>query len=322
MTKIKKHIQIVRSTITELSSMSKRSCDAIYATLSSQYQTVGVTIVNSHLDLAALIDKKPDLVFVGMKYVPGVKSDTKIWLSEFLTQHDIPHTGSPQQAIDYELNKPLAKIQVHQAGVATARYVRVPRGQSLFGRNLDVEFPLFVKPAALGGGQGVDEDSYVSNTNQLHAKVAALMTSYNVDVLVEEYLSGREFSVAVLRNRGADTFMTMPIEIAAPDGQGEDAVLSQDVKTANNEIILAVTDPIMYSRVTELALTAFHAIGGRDYGRIDIKLDGAGVPHFLEANLIPSLISGYGSFPKACALNVSMDYPAMINHITDLALNR
>jgi hypothetical protein len=49
-------------------------------------------------------------------------------------------------------------------------------------------------------------------------------------------------------------------------------------------------------------------------------LDAAGQPNFLEANLIPSLISGYGSFPKACLLNLGLDHPAMIRHIVELGL--
>jgi hypothetical protein len=51
-------------------------------------------------------------------------------------------------------------------------------------------------------------------------------------------------------------------------------------------------------------------------------LDKTGTPQFLEANLIPSLISGYGSFPKACVLNIDLDYEPMILSIVRLALMR
>jgi len=63
-------------------------------------------------------------------------------------------------------------------------------------------------------------------------------------------------------------------------------------------------------------------LGARDYGRIDIRLDATGTPHFLEANLIPSLISGYGSFPKACVMNIGLEYEPMIMRIANLGLSR
>ena len=72
----------------------------------------------------------------------------------------------------------------------------------------------------------------------------------------------------------------------------------------------------------ELALHVFHALGARDYGRIDIRLDGAGVPHFLEANLMPSILKDYGNFPKACMLNETIGYEESILRIVDLAFER
>jgi len=83
-----------------------------------------------------------------------------------------------------------------------------------------------------------------------------------------------------------------------------------------------VTDPYIRSSVVELAINAFNALGARDYGRIDIRLDDTGLPYFLEANLLPSLISGYGSFPKACMLNDNLAYEPMIMKIARLGLQR
>jgi D-alanine-D-alanine ligase len=69
-------------------------------------------------------------------------------------------------------------------------------------------------------------------------------------------------------------------------------------------------------------LDSFVALGARDYGRIDIRMDSHGVPHFLEANLISSLLRDYGNFPKACLLNSNIDYENMIYRIIDLSLSR
>lgn len=99
-------------------------------------------------------------------------------------------------------------------------------------------------------------------------------------------------------------------------------MLSQAVKSADREQAVAVLDKAIYSKVTALALAVFTALGARDYGRIDIRMDEHGTPHFLEANLIPSLISNYGSFPKACVINLGLDYESMILRIVRLGFGR
>ena len=114
----------------------------------------------------------------------------------------------------------------------------------------------------------------------------------------------------------------MPIElVATPDDNGV-RMLSKQVKHNNEEQVSEITDENIKQKVTTLAINAFKALGARDYGRIDIRLDKHGTPHFLEANLIPSLISGYGSFPKACLLNMGLSYEDMMLHITRLGLVR
>lgn len=321
MSKIQKHVEIVHSTIQSLTSMSQESANAILTVLKRKYKTVGISIVNTSADLEALAQERPDLVFVGMKYVPtGLRS--KLWISEFLESQGIPHTGSTYRAIAYELSKPLAKQRVSEEGIPTARFFTVKNGETLSDEDITLNFPLFVKPADLGGGTGVNEASYARNMSELHSKVASIAQEHNTDVLIEEYLPGREFSVALFSDPYSSKLVAMPLELVAPtNGQGSPA-LSQDIKSANEEIVLAVTDPVLREQINSIATRAFRALGARDYGRIDIRLDQSGVPHFLEANLIPSLICGYGSFPKACVLNLGMDYETMILHIARLGLAR
>ncbi len=318
MIKTNKHIEIVRSSQSGLSSLSLASSQMILAVLKRHYTTAGVTTVNNQADLQALVAKQPDLVFMGMKYLPGPAGP--IWLSSFLDQHDIPHTGSSQSAIQFELNKSLAKRRVLEAGLKTACFEVIKNHQS--PTDIGLSFPLFVKPTSLGGGEGIDEASVVNNLPQLAAKVAALQQRYSTDVLIEEYLPGREFSVAILKDKVSHEFMAMPLELVAPANSLGDCFLSQSIKSLDQETFLPVAESAIRTQVTNLALEVFTALGARDYGRIDIRLDAKGEPHFLEANLIPSLLRDYGNFPKACWLNIGMDYQTMILHIVDLGLNR
>ncbi len=325
MQKINKHIEIVRSSVVCLSSLSQESCDAIFEVLQRSYATVGVTTVNNLADLEALAQRKPDLVFLGMKFVPlepgtDLLDSQKVWLAGYLEERGITCTGSPRLAHELDVNKDLAKQRVTEADVRTAPHVVIAQGQTIEPKDVSLQFPVFIKPTNRGGGLGINSDSVAHTWAQVQTKVASIASEYGSDALLEEYLPGREFSVAILRD--ADTYSVMPLELIAPSDDQGARILSDQVKSANGEEVVAVTDPFLKDRVSSLALKAFHALGARDYGRIDIRLDVAGNPHFLEANLIPSLIAGYGSFPKACMLNLELAYEPMILHIVELASAR
>ena len=325
--KINLHIEIVRTTERGLSSMSQRSSDAILRVLKKYYTRVGVTIINDLSDLDDLVRVNPDLVFLGMKYLPrnksvGMNDPDKLWIADFLEENNILCTGSRSFAHELELNKQYAKRRLLDLGLNTSSYFVTGYNDLISDDKMLIDYPLFVKPANRGGGLGIDSDSLVHDFSSLKSKVRAITKNLQSDSLVEEYLPGREFSVAILKDKDTSDLLAMPIELVADlNAQGE-SILSSEIKQSNTEKVIKVTDEIIKSEVIALAINAFQALGARDYGRIDIRLDKHGVPHFLEANLIPSIISGYGSFPKACVLNSGIQFTEMILSIVELGLTR
>jgi len=327
MTKVNKHIEIVRSTGYGLSSMSQASCDAIFDVLCKHYTSVGITIVNDLSDFKAVINRRPDLVFLGMKFVPvdhalGLADPAKAWIADYLDKRGIAYTGSDRMAHEFGVNKPLSKQRVLDAGLNTSKFYVARQNHPQVRDDMPLAFPLFIKPTSRGGGAGIDDNSVANNFVEMESKILSIATRLKSDSLVEEYLPGREFSVGVLKDEYSGEFSVMPIElIAQPNKQGI-RLLSAQIKSSNTERALEVTDEIIKTKVTALAINAFHALGARDYGRIDIRMDSAGTPHFLEANLMPNLFSGYGSFPKACVLNMGLDYESMVLRIAGLGLAR
>ena len=316
------YIEVVRSDRKELSSLSIESAMAIVKSLSRQHENVSLTTINTTNDLDALIERKPDLVFIGMAYITdSVESTQKVWLSEKLERAGIPFTGSPRSAHELGINKDRAKQRVSDRGLATANFCVVNTDQS-YSQHKGLEFPLFVKPISGGGGQGVDEYSIVRTIKQLDDKISSIRDKHNADVIVENYLEGREFSVAIIKDRAFDTLIAMPLELIAPKDINGERMLGHEIKSSNQERAIGVNDPNERNLITKLALDVFHALGARDYGRIDIRCDSKGIPHFLEANLIPSLIEGYGSFPKAYKLNRDVGYDEMIKTIVSLGMSR
>ncbi len=327
MQKIQKHIEIVSSTNAALSSMGRESREAARAVLSKHYTKVGVTIVNDLADLERLVRLRPDLVFLGMKFVPtnpamGFHDPNKIWITEYLDKHGIAYTGSSKDALELEVNKPLAKQRALEAGLKTAPFYVARRTGILAKEKLNLQYPLFVKPTDRGGGEGIDSFSVVNNFEQLIAKVEHISKYVHSDSLIEEYLPGREISVAILENDYTDSYSVMEIERIIPADENGISILSPDVKHADAGLSVKVTDKFVHDNVRELALNVFRAIGARNYGRIDTRMDKFGVPHFLEANLMPSLIEGYGNFPKACVLNMGIDYETMLLRIVALGMKR
>ncbi len=326
MIKADSSIEIACSTKSYLSSMSQRSRDDLLAVLREHYTRVGITIVNNLADLGRLVARRPDLVFMGLKFVPsnpslGLQDPDKIWVAQYLDEHGIAYTGSEGPAHELELNKPLAKQRVLDVGVRTSPFCVANLDRPLNRDNATLEFPLFVKPTNRGGGLGIDSDSVVHTFDELDRKVRAIGTKLHADSLIEEYLPGREFSVALLREYSGE-LLVLPIEKVAPPDEHGERLLSGSIKSADVARDLIVSDKALKAKLISLAVDAFHALGARDYGRIDIRLDAHGTPHFLEANLLPSLIDGYGSFPKACALNIDLGYESMILQIVRLGLLR
>jgi D-alanine-D-alanine ligase len=320
-----KHIVVVRSSVFALSSMGQKSSDMIIELLRNYYTHVEERLVNCVDELDAVIALDPDVVFLGAKRIPvSPGSHMTIWASRYLEQHGITVTGSSAKAIALDFSKPRAKAAIQNAGLATAAFFSATPGQFSSSISLPLPYPLFIKPPETGGGKGIDADSVVRDLAGYTKKVAQIADRFGAEALVETYLPGREFSVAVLQTLETGELMALPIELMTEKNARGDSILGEAVKSADTEHVMRVEDKQTKQAVSTLALAAFKALGGRDYGRIDVRLDENGVPHFLEANLIPGLAHHdfISYFTAACWLNLAMDYQEMILHIVALALQR
>lgn len=284
--------------------------------LSSRYESVVITCINTLADLIKLATRKPDLVFSGVKYFNF--SGTDLWLNDFLDRHGIAYMASNRKALDRESDKSRAKNIMRDSGVATARYfITAPDTHPTAG-SVPLEYPLFVKPLTGGDSRGIDANSIVYDFESFRSKVMDIHQSQALPCLVETYLSGREFSVGIFEDNASQKLTAMPIEIIVDENKNGDRILDFDIKKFDRETVTAVTDILVHKQLSDLAKAAFKALGGKSFGRIDVKMDANQVPHFIEANLMPGLRKGY--FYRACLLNLEMDYEQMILRIADNGL--
>ncbi len=296
--KIEKYIEIVTTRIDNLNLIPDRTLALLHKTLNKYYAKVEISIINSERELEELIKKKPDLVISGIKYlgfnIRSIKRDStnKIWFSEYLDKYKIPYTGSSKNSIELEFDKSKAKDCVAKYGCKTADFFTAKPNQYAKA-TVPLDFPLFIKPLYEGDSRGIDSDSLVMNFNEYQRKVSAIAEDQGTVCLVEKYLTGKEYTVAILQNCKNNDYDVFPIELFAEKNSKGNRTLGFADKIADNELSLIIEDETLKNSISQLALHSFKALGAKGYGRIDIKMDEHGEPCFLEANLVPGLGTGY-----------------------------
>ncbi|MCC6873189.1 MAG: hypothetical protein IT378_02680 [Sandaracinaceae bacterium] len=207
----------------------------------------------------------------------------------------IPYTHSDPLTLSLTLDKGLAKRVVASCGVPTPPFAVVERVEQV--RELGLEYPLIAKPIAEGSSLGVRDSSRADTPEQLEALLASLLPVYRQPVLVEEFCSGAELTVGIL-GTGADAEVIGTMEIVPRHGAAEDFIYSLEVKRDwRNRVDYHAPpkrDPDLIREVGAVALASYRALGCRDVGRVDVRLDRRGRPCFLEVNPLPGLnpISG------------------------------
>lgn len=322
-TKIDKYIEIVTIPTTDSTEDRKNvgiELDEaiIFDILSKSYEKVVITIIETKEDLKNLVNRKPDLVFSGIKYFDF--DEKEIWLSDYLKEHDIYYITSNKEALNSEYDKNRAKEIVQQANINTAKFFTTQPNEHLKESSLPITFPLFLKPITGGDSRGIDADSIVFDFIKYQTKVLDIYNNQQSRTLVENYLSGKEYSVSILENKSKNILMILPVEIIAGKNKNGHRILDYDAKINNIEEVIAVTDQKIHKELCDVAINSFRALGGKCIGRIDIKTGLNGILHFIEANFMPGL--GHGYFYRSFVLNENITYEQMILKIADAGLSK
>ena len=285
--------------------------------LSQRYSEVVITKIQNKKDLDRLLKRKPDLVFSGVKYFNF--NNEKVWLNDCLEAYGIRYIASSRAALDNESDKNKAKKLIVKANIKTADFFVATPDEHEHSSSIPIPFPLFIKPVKGGDSRGIDSNSVAYNFASFKKKVLEIKTKHNLSSLVETYLPGKEYSVGIFQDNIKGTLRAMPIQIIVKKNINGHRILDFNVKKDDEEKVIAVTDTKIFKKISKLAKEAFKALGGKSLGRIDIKMNERGVPHFMEANLMPGLRKGY--FYRSCLLNLDMNYDDMILNIANTGLS-
>jgi len=243
-----------------------------------------------HALLSGLRERRPHVVF---NLFEGIADDgnNEAYVAGLLEWLSIPFTGCPFQALCLARNKPLAKTLFHGAGLPTAEFVVV---DELPVAELTLPWPVIVKPAAQDASVGLDHGSVVSDEAKLNERVSYLLKNYGPPVLVEQYIDGREFNVAVIE---APELRVLPISEVLFVGMapGSWPIVTYDAKWKPGSLDFEATPPrypadisrSLAESLESMAGRAFRLLGCRDYARVDFRVPPSGEPYLLEVNPNP-----------------------------------
>jgi D-alanine-D-alanine ligase len=235
----------------------------------------------------------------------------------------VPFTGSPGEVLGLALRKDRVKQRLAAAGIPT------PAGCVMASADdvCDLPFPLIVKPVREDGSAGITRASVVRDEAALRAVVDSVVTRFRQPALVEQYVDGREFNVALL---GHPTPRVLPLSEIDFTGLPSEAprIVSYEAKWASGSVDDLGTVPVLHpslptpvaARVRRVAADAFRAVGVRDYGRVDVRLSSAGVPYVVDVNPNCDLSASAGMARAAAA--VGIDYDALVALLVRYAVRR
>lgn len=300
--------------------------DAVRSAIEERYDVLMVE-ANEGM-FAKLLENRPFFAFNIAEGLHGVSREAQV--PAVLEMLGIPYLGSNPLTLSVCLDKARAKEILSYHGIPTAPFAVVHAMDEF--EDARVRFPAMVKPLHEGSSKGIYNSSVVRNAGELEREVRKVLETYGEPALIEEYLPGREFTVAILGN--GDGLQVLPIVEIRFDAlpAGVNHIYSYEAKwiwdTTDNPLEIfrcpADLDSTLRNEIETICKDAYRVLNCRDWSRIDVRLNSQGRPAILEINPLPGILprpEDNSCFPKA-ARAVGMTYNQLINRVLDIAMER
>jgi len=224
-----------------------------------------------------------------------------------LEQLGIPYTGCGVAASLFAFDKIITKRRCHAAGIPTAPFEVFHRPDAPWPEGWNP--PVVLKPSRQGSSVGLQ---FVDHPDQLAAALADSLR-FGGEVLMEPRIRGRETTVGIIAGAALPVVEVRPVS-------GVYDYTNKYTPGRTEYFCPADFDAATTRSLQDAALGAFHAIGGRDYARVDIMVEADGSPLVLEVNTLPGM-TATSLLPKAAAA-AGIDFPSLCQRLVDLALQR
>ena len=234
-------------------------------------------------------------------------------------------TGARGQALALTTHKARCKALLAGHGAPTPRWWSLRPGEQI-GPALSqtITFPAIVKPVAEDASIGLDDAAVVNSIAELRERADYVWGRYRQTALVEAFVDGREFNVAIW-GTPPDVLPLAEIDFSAFESPAR-RIVSYSAKWETDTfeyghtpaICPAIVDAPLAGRIRQVARDAWNVVGGAGYGRVDMRVSEDGTPYVIEVNCNPDISSDAGFYRAAKAAGYS--YADMAEHILEAAL--
>lgn len=297
----------------------------IKKSLSKKYMSVETLPVNSDIKSAIkkILNYSPDAIF---NFVESVEGNTNLesYIAGLFDILGIPYTGNGAIALGNCLIKSRTKQILQSHGIRTPKHFITEVNEIPDKNKFSLRFPVILKLAREDASIGISELSVVQNFDAMLERLNYLYTSFNQEVLIEEYIEGRELNVAILGDK------ILPISEIRFDGLPDELpkIVTYEAKWSPDSTYFKHTTPkcptdlddTLKLKVEKMAHEAFEALECRDYARVDIRLNQRNVPYVIEVNPNPDISPDTGFVRSAAAAGIS--YDQLLYTLSKFALKR
>jgi D-alanine-D-alanine ligase len=293
--------------------------------LSKKYINVETLAINSDIKTAIkkILNYSPDVIFNFVESIEG-NSNFEGYVAGVFDLLGIPYTGNGPNCLGNCLAKSRTKQILISHGIRTPRSFFAQTSDELRKNTFGLKFPVILKLSREDASIGISEYSVVTNFESMKERLEYLFSSFNQEVLIEEYIDGRELNVAILGNK------VLPISEIRFDGlpDGLPKIVTYEAKWSPKSIYYKNTipkcpasiDDQLKRKIEKMALDAYEALECRDYARVDIRLNQKNIPFVIEVNPNPDISQDTG-FVRS-ALSAGISYDELLYKISLLALKR
>ena len=286
--------------------ISMKTGMSIAENIDPRYQIECIQLEDDYTQLSNRLQSS-DLVFNALHGGMGENGD----IQSFMDMYKINYTGSGAKASTLAMDKQITKLIASAENIPTPQWILL-RVDNIIGANLIEEsdkftYPVVIKPNGEGSTMGL---SIIKDPSAIDIAIEQA-SEYSNEIIVEEYIPGREITVGILGNKA------LPIVEIFPNHDIYDYECKY-TEGMSRYVVPAEILPELTHQIQQDALKLYKAMGCRHYARVDFRLNPENQYYLLEINTLPGLTLT-SLLPKA-ALATGLDYPSLIETIINIAM--
>ncbi len=297
----------------------------IITSLQKYFENIEVLAINQNIEsfINKIKNYSPDVIFNLVESVNGI-ANYEAFVAGLYEILQINYTGNIPICLATCLDKSRTKQILSSNKIRVPKYFIAGYQNKGIINEFNLDFPVILKLLKEDASIGISEFSVVNCLSDVEERLQFLFKTYKQDVLIEEYINGREFNVAILGGT------VLPVSEIDFTGLPKDfpKIVTYEGKWSPQSVYFKYTNPVcpaniddnLKSKLESVALKAYKVLNCRDYARVDIRLNKSNTPYVIEVNPNPDLSTDAGVARASGAANIG--YAELLKTIIDFAIER